>query len=170
MVSAPPSALKSIVSTSFEVHRDVGDVAEEEHAPAVRRDVDVLGDVGAVEQHRVEAGLALERVVVVARVPDEGVVAGAHQRGVVAVAAVDQVVALAADEHVVAEAAVHRELDAVGLEAGRVDDVVAAEPVEDEPVVGRFGEEDVHRGLQAEHGDAAGVARDAEHVGAVGAR
>ena len=77
------------------------------HASAVGRDVDVLGDVGAVEQHRVEAGLAFERVVVVARVPDEGVVAGAHQRSVVAVAAVDQVVALAADEDVVAEPAVH---------------------------------------------------------------
>ena len=53
------------------------------------------------------------------------------KRGVVAVAAVDQVVALAAEEHVVAEAAVHRELDAVGLEAGGVDDVVAAQPVDD---------------------------------------
>ena len=80
-----------------EVHRDVGDVAEEPHPPAVGGDVDALGDVGAVEQHRVAAGLALERVVVVARVPHERVVAGAHQRHVVAVAAVDQVVALAAD-------------------------------------------------------------------------
>ena len=32
-----------------------------------------------------------------------------------------------------------------------VDHVVAAEPVEDEPVVGRLLEEDVDRGLQAEH-------------------
>ena len=87
------------------------------HPPAVGRDRDLLGDVGAVEQHRVEAGLALEGVVVVARVPDEGVVAGAHQGDVVAVAAVDEVVALAAEEEVVAEAAVHRQLDAVGLEA-----------------------------------------------------
>ena len=62
------------------VHRHVGDVAEEQHAPAVGGDLDVLGDVGAVEQHRVEAGLALDRVVVVARVPDEGVVARAHER------------------------------------------------------------------------------------------
>ena len=63
-----------------EVHRDVGDVAEEADPPAVGGDVDVLGDVGAVEQHPVEAGLALEGVVVVAGVPDEDVVAGAHQR------------------------------------------------------------------------------------------
>ena len=110
-----------------EVHRHVGDVAGEEHAPAVGRDFDVLGDGGAVEQHRVEAGLALDGVVVVTRVPDEGVVAGAHQRRVVAVAAVDKVAALAAEEQVGAEAAVHRQLDAVGLEAGRIDDVVAAE-------------------------------------------
>ena len=87
-----------MVSTSLRSIDDVGDVAEEQDPPAIGRDVDLLGGVGAVEQHRVEAGLALERVVVVARVPDERVVAGAHQRGVVAVAAVDQVVALAAEE------------------------------------------------------------------------
>ena len=85
--------------------------------------------------------LALERVVVVARVPDERVVAGAHQGDVVAVAAVDQVVALAAEEQVVAEAAVHRELDAVGFQRGGVDDVVAAQRVERQPVVGLLLEE-----------------------------
>ena len=61
-----------------EIHRDVGDVAGEEHASAVGRDVDVLGDVGAEEQHRVGAVLALDGVVAVARVPLEHVVAGAH--------------------------------------------------------------------------------------------
>ena len=137
--------------------------------PPFAEDVDLLRDVGAVEQHRVEAVLALERVVVVARVPDEGVVARAHQRRVVAVAAVDEVVALAAEEHVVAEAAVHRELDAVGLEARGVDHVVAAEPVQDR--AGRWpppGKKMLTAGLEAEDGDAAGVARDAEHVGALG--
>ena len=54
---------------------------------AVGRDVDVLGDVGAVEQQRVVAALALDGVAAVARVPDEGVVAGAHQGHVVAAAA-----------------------------------------------------------------------------------
>jgi hypothetical protein len=117
-----------------------------------------LGDVGAVEEHRVEAVLAFEDVVVVAGVPDERVVAGAHEGGVVAVAAVDQVVALGADDEVAAEAAVHRELDAVGLEAGRVDDVVAAQAVERQPVVGLFLEEDVDAAVQAEHVDPAGVA------------
>ena len=89
---------------------------EKRTRPPLAEDVDLLGGVGAVEEHRVEAVLAFEGVVVVARVPDEGVVAGAHEGGVVAVAAVDQVVALAADEDVVAEAAVHRELDAVGFQ------------------------------------------------------
>ena len=117
MVSAPPSALKSIALDVVEVHRDVGDVAGEERAPAVGRDVDVLGDVGAVEQQRVETVLTFEGVVVVTRVPDEGVVARAHEGGVVAVAAVDQVVALAADEDVVAETAVHGQLDSVSLQA-----------------------------------------------------
>ena len=72
-----------------QVHHYVGDVAREEHALAVRQHVDLLADVGAVEEHRVEAGLALERVVVVARVPDEGVIARAADEEVVAVAAED---------------------------------------------------------------------------------
>ena len=55
----------------------------------------------------------------------------------------------------------------LGLEAARVDHVVAAEPVERQPIVRRFGEEDVHRGLQAEDVDPAGVARNAEHIGAL---
>ena len=57
------------------VHGDVADVAEEAHPPAIGRDVDVLVDVGAVELKRVEAGLTLDRVAAVARVPDEGVIA-----------------------------------------------------------------------------------------------
>ena len=85
------------------------------------------------------------------------------QRRVVAVAAVDQVVALAADEHVVAEAAVDRELDAVGLAATlALIDVVAAQAVERQAVVGLLLEEDVDRGVQPEDVDAAGVARGAE--------
>ena len=74
-------------------------------AAAVGRDVDLLVDVGAVEQQRVEAVLALDRVAAVARVPDERVVAGAEQRRVVAAAADDDVVAVAAEQHVVAVAA-----------------------------------------------------------------
>ena len=67
---------------------------------AVGQDVDVLADVGAVEEQRVGAVLALDRVVAVARIPDEGVVAGAQQRDVVALVAVDEVVAVAAEQRV----------------------------------------------------------------------
>ena len=87
MVSAPPRALNVDALDAVEVHGDVGDVAGEPHALAVGRDVDVLVDVGAVEQQRVGAVLALDDVAAVARVPEERVVAGAEQRGVVAAAA-----------------------------------------------------------------------------------
>ena len=62
--------------------------------PAVGRDVDLLVDVGAVEQQRVDARLAVDRVAAVAGVPDERVVAGTEQGHVVAAAADDEVVAL----------------------------------------------------------------------------
>ena len=75
---------------------------------AVGRHVEVLVDVGAVEQHRVDAVLALDDVAAVARIPLERVVAGAEQGDVVALVAVDEVVAVAADQHVVAVAAEDR--------------------------------------------------------------
>ena len=59
----------------------------------------------AVEEHRVGAGLAFDRVAAVARVPLEHVVAGAQEGRVVALVAVDEVVAVAAEQHVVAVAA-----------------------------------------------------------------
>ena len=61
MLSAPPSARKSMRLDVVEVHRHVGDVAEEQHAAAVGDDVDVLAGVRAEEQHRVGAVLALDR-------------------------------------------------------------------------------------------------------------
>ena len=76
--------------------------------PPFADDVEVLGDVGAVEQHRVGAVLALDDVVAVARVPLEHVVAGAHERHVVALLAVDEVVAVAAEQEVDAVAAEER--------------------------------------------------------------
>ena len=51
IVSAPPRALRSTPSTSFEVHDDVADVAGEPQPAAVGRDVELLVDVRAVEQH-----------------------------------------------------------------------------------------------------------------------
>jgi hypothetical protein len=50
--SAPPSAVEGDALDVVEVHRDVRDVAEEAHAPAVGRHVEGLGDVGSVEGQR----------------------------------------------------------------------------------------------------------------------
>ena len=91
-----------------EVHDDVADVAGEAHAAAVGRDVEDLVRVRAVEQHRVGAGLALDHVAAVARIPLEDVVAGAQQGRVVALVAVDEVVAVAAEQEVGAVAAEDR--------------------------------------------------------------
>ena len=65
------------------VHRDGAGVAEEPEPVAVGGQVDVLGAVGAVEEHRVGAGMAFDGVAAVARIPDERVVAGTHHRQVV---------------------------------------------------------------------------------------
>src|SRR5687768_9243151 len=51
-----------------QVHRHVGNVAEEPHPVPDGGDADVLADVGAVEGHAVEPSLALQRVVVIARI------------------------------------------------------------------------------------------------------
>ena len=79
------------------VHRDVALGTEEPEAVSVRRQVDLLGALAPLKQHRVGAVLALDGVAAVAWVPDEGVVAGAHQRCVVAAVAVDRVVPVAAE-------------------------------------------------------------------------
>src|SRR5439155_9284588 len=57
------------------VHRDGGDVTCELQPIPVRRQLDLLGAVRPVEEHRVGAVAALDGVAPVARVPDEGVVA-----------------------------------------------------------------------------------------------
>ena len=148
-----------------EVHRHVGDVAQEQRAAAIGEDVDVLARVRAEEEQLVVVGAALDHVVAVARIPLEDVVAGAEQGDVVAVVAEDEVVAVAADEHVgalaaedgvVAGAAVEGQLDR--RPAGSVVAVIAviaAEAVDDERVVGAFGAGDVDPGRKAEHRDAA---------------
>ena len=100
MLSAPPSALKSDMLDIIQVHGHCGHVAEEAGACAIGREVDVLADVGAVEQQRVDAGLALDDVVAIARIPLERIVSGAEKGDVVALVAVDEVVAVAADQDV----------------------------------------------------------------------
>src|SRR5262245_22580813 len=153
-----------------EVHGDVCDVAEEGGALAVGRDIDILGDGGAVEQERVHAVLTFDRIVVITRVPDECVIARSHESDVVAVAAVDQVVALAAAEQVGAATAVHRQLDGVSLEAARVDHVVAVEPVHRQAIIRLLWGEDVHRRRQAVDRHPSGVAGDDDVVAGSGIR
>ncbi len=94
---------------------------------------------------------------------------GAADQDVVAGAADQGVVARAADQDVVAVAAVGRERDRAGRQARGVHHVVAGQGVDRQPVVGGLGARDVHLGGQAEHGDAARVAGDGDHVVAVGA-
>ena len=67
-------------------------------------------------------------------------------------------------------AAVERQLDRAGGHPGGLDDVVAVEHVDGEPVVGRFRAGDVHLRGQSEHGHAGRVAGDDGHVVAVRAR
>src|SRR5437763_1745297 len=69
-----------------EVHRHGGHVAGEADPPADGRDDDVLVDVAAVEEQSIEAGLALDGIAAVARVPDERVIAGPQERHVVVAA------------------------------------------------------------------------------------
>src|ERR1700738_720826 len=120
---------------AVQIHGDVGNVAGEFHVPMVGRDADVLVDIRAVEQERVDAGTAIDHVVAVTRIPDEGVVAGTELRGVAAAPTSDEIVAVAADQRVVdvtagdrvvAAAPVERELNQVGKAVSRRDDVVAA--------------------------------------------
>ena len=91
-----------------DVHGDVRDVAEELQAVAVRGEVEALRDTGAVEDHRVGAGLPFHLVAPVAGIPGERVVAGPEETGVVSAVAVDRVVLAAAAQRVVAVAAVDR--------------------------------------------------------------
>src|SRR5262249_32299014 len=68
---------------AVQVHRPLADVAGEPRPLAVRREGDVLVRVIAPEDLLVVAGLALDRVVAVARFPDERVVPGASTEHVV---------------------------------------------------------------------------------------
>src|SRR5262245_13703013 len=85
---------------AVDIHGNAGDVVEETHASAVGRTVDVLVDMRTAEHKRVEAGPTLDRVVAVARIPLEYVVAGTEEGGVVALIAVDEIVPVAAEKSI----------------------------------------------------------------------
>ena len=155
----------------------VADVAHQAHPAVIGRDAHGLGDVGAVENQRIDAVLAFDDVAAVARVPYERVVAGAKQGCVVAPAAGDDVVAVAAEQRVVAVAAgdgvvagaaVDGELDEVGEAVTGGDDIVAAIGVDDE-VFGGADVEEERSGADAVEAHARAVGRDREVLGAVAA-
>src|SRR5262245_20090345 len=78
---------------------------------------------------------------------------GATEQHVVSRVAVERVVAVAADQHVVAIAAIGGELDRARREPRRLDDVIAGEAVDDDPIVRRLEADDVHPRTQSHHGD-----------------
>src|SRR5947209_11233728 len=86
---------------SVQVHGYRADVAEQPHAGAVGRNVDVLAGVRAVELEVVVARAAFDCVTGVAGVPHEGVVTGAEQRDVIATAAGDDIVTPTTDQDVI---------------------------------------------------------------------
>src|SRR5439155_21491879 len=86
-VVGPGQRPKLDVLDIVEVHRDVGDVAEEADPRAVGGDVDVLADVGAKGQHHIVAALPLHGVAASAGGRLEDVGAGAHERLVVTLVA-----------------------------------------------------------------------------------
>ena len=178
MLSAPPRARKSMLSTSSRSIVTLATSRRKRTRPPLATMSMFSLAFGAEEEHRVGAVLALDGVVAVARIPLEHVVAGAHEGHVVAVVAEDEVVAVAAEEHVgalraeervVAGAAVDRQLDDAGGQRGRRHAVVAAQGVDDERIVGPLGVGDVHPGRQPEHGDRGPRAEDVDDVVAVGA-
>ena len=93
---------------STEVHRHVADIAEQARAGAIGRDIDLLCNVGAVEQQRIGAVLAFDDVTAIARIPLERIVSSAKECDVTALIAVDEIVSVAADQGVIAGAAEDR--------------------------------------------------------------
>ena len=165
MVSAPPMALTSIGLDVVEIHRDVGDIAGQPGVPAVGRDVDVLVDVGAVEQEGVVTRLPVDRVAAVAGIPDERVVAGTEQGHVVAAPA-DRQGRCPALPVILSSPSppLMREVDLAGLEPGSVDGVVAGEPVDGERVERALGAGERHLRRQSVDDHARAAAGDGDGV------
>src|SRR5439155_23468483 len=134
----------------------------------VGREVNVLADVGTVEEQRVAPFSALYNIAPVARVPPESVEIGRAAGRDVVLVAVDGVVAFAAGQrvaaapaadHVVAVAAVDRHLlDGVRLGLGCVNGVVAGERVDRQEGVGGLGRADRYESRESGDLDAARAA------------
>ena len=165
------------VLDTVQVHSDIRDVSREGDPRAICRDPDHLGDVGAVEQERVGAALALDDVAAVPGIPDERVIAGTELRRVGAAASGDHIIAVAADQcvvaiaagdRVVAGAAVQCEVDERGETIPCGDDIVAAIGIDDEVVGGADIQGEGRRSDPIE-ADPRAIGRDRERFGAVAA-
>ena len=148
-----------------------------ERPPAIGRQVEDFVGSAAVEIKRVDAGLTLDLVAAVARIPDEAIVARAQNGSVVALVAVDDVVAvaahqqvdaIAAEDGVVADAAVDGELGQDGKVAGRAEKVVAAVHVEND-LLGRAEVDRERRRIEPVKPHARAVGGDGELLGAIAA-
>ena len=136
-----------------------------------------LVDIGAIEDQRIGAGLALNDIAAVAGIPDERVVTVTELRHVVAATAVDDVVAVAADQRVVALAtgdavgagtAIDGQAHDVGRQGCGTDRVVAGTSVDRQHIAGfRIGDIDL-RGKPDDRNRSAGT-HDVDRVIAAGA-
>src|SRR5215472_15079718 len=124
---------------AIEVHRDIGDVAEERRVGAIGRDGDIFDDVGTAKVERIEAAPAIDDIAAVAWIPDEDIIAGAEKRKVGALSARDDIItgaadqqvgALAADNGIVAGAAIDRELSQPSWERRSIDRIVPADAID----------------------------------------
>src|SRR5262249_54480593 len=89
------------VLDAVEIHRHGADIAGEPRASAVSRDGHALVCAGAVELERIDAGLTIDRVATVARIPDEGIVTGAEICHVTTVTTNHRVIPGASDDVIV---------------------------------------------------------------------
>ena len=145
IVSVPPSALRSIFSTSFRSMTMLPRLRVNSTRPPFADAVKISTPALPLNSIVSVPSPPSTDVGAVARIPLHHVVAGAEEDRVVALLAVDEVVAvtaeqlvgaIAAEDGVVAGAAVDRDLDQRGEVAGGAERVVAAVHVDDE-VLGR---------------------------------
>src|SRR6185295_4251782 len=75
-VGAPESHELNVLDI-VEIHADAGNIAGEQRVPALGGDVDGFVDIRTIEQERIGIIAAVDDIAAVARIPDEGIVAGA---------------------------------------------------------------------------------------------
>ena len=147
---------------TVQVHGDVGNVAGKQHPLAIRRNVDVLGNVGAAEIQRIDTSLTLDRIAAIAWVPNEDVVARAERATSsprppvtmslpsppmrVSAPSPPVIVSFPAPPSMVS-------LMWVGEAGSGGDDVIARTTLQDQSVIGALRPSDVDQGRETGHRD-----------------